>query len=133
MIVGLHHIGLTVTDAERSAEWYERILGFTRVGGHEEPGGRKKVFLAHPGLSLRLGLVQHADADAKPFNETATGLDHLAFTVSADVLADWTTTFQTAGITYSPVAPSAGVPGATLVVFRDPDNIQLEVFAPPAA
>ncbi|GAC1445576.1 MAG: hypothetical protein NVSMB55_27380 [Mycobacteriales bacterium] len=91
------------------------------------------MFLGHPGLSVKFGLVQHAGGDAKPFDETATGLDHLAFTVSADVLAEWTTTFQREGITYSPIAPSAGVPGATLVVFRDPDNIQLEVFAPPAA
>jgi catechol-2,3-dioxygenase len=31
-IVGIHHLGLTVSDAERSARWYQDVLGFERVG-----------------------------------------------------------------------------------------------------
>jgi catechol 2,3-dioxygenase-like lactoylglutathione lyase family enzyme len=28
MIIGIHHLGLTVADVERSAQWYESVLGF---------------------------------------------------------------------------------------------------------
>jgi catechol 2,3-dioxygenase-like lactoylglutathione lyase family enzyme len=30
-LTGVSHIGLTVRDAERSAAWYERVLGMRRL------------------------------------------------------------------------------------------------------
>lgn len=32
---GLSHVGLTVEDIESATEWYERVLGFTRLFGPE--------------------------------------------------------------------------------------------------
>jgi len=32
---------------------------------------------------------------------------------------------------HSPIAAANSVPGAAVLVFRDPDNIQLELFAEP--
>jgi hypothetical protein len=36
----------------------------------------------------------------------------------------------TAGVTFSPVAPSHPIANGWVLVSRDPDNIQLERFAP---
>ena len=84
MITGLSHLGLTVRDVEASAAWYAGVLGFRRVGAFEAPdGSRRKVFLRHDALPVRLGLTQHRPGSAGPFDETRTGLDHLAFAVGA--------------------------------------------------
>jgi glyoxylase I family protein len=133
MITGLHHLGLTVRDVEVSAAWYERVLGFRRAGGFEAPdGARRKVFLQHDSLPVRLGLTQHRPGTPDPFDETRAGLDHLAFAVSrrADLEA-WAARLAAAGVTCSPVAAANSVPGAAVLVFRDPDNIQLELFFDP--
>ena len=133
MITGLHHLGLTVSDAERSARWYEAVLGFERVGGFGDTAApRQKVFLRHPGFDIRLGLVEHHGAAKDRFDETRAGLDHLAFEVPthADVEA-WEARLHDLGVPTSPIAASNSIPGATLLVFRDPDNIQLEIYTDP--
>jgi glyoxylase I family protein len=90
------------------------------------------VFLRHEGLSVRLGLTEHRDGRQAPFDETAVGLDHLAFAVSTRAeLTDWERRFTAAGVTYTPAAPANSIPGAAVIVFRDPDNIQLELFYEP--
>ena len=134
-LTGLHHLGLTVRDVEASAAWYAGVLGFRRTGEFAAPdGSRRKVFLRHEGLAVRLGLTQHRPGAAGPFDETRTGLDHLAFAVSARAGLDaWAARLAAAGVTCSPVAPANSVPGAAVLVFRDPDNIQLELFFDPSA
>jgi glyoxylase I family protein len=135
MIRGLHHFGLTVRDVDASAAWYEEVLGFRRVGEFTAPdGARRKVFLRHDGLQARLGLTQHRHGSQQPFDETRPGLDHLAFAVSdRQELDTWVTRLGNAQVAHSPVMAANSIPGATLVVFRDPDNIQLELFAEPLA
>jgi glyoxylase I family protein len=132
-LTGLHHLGLTVTDVERSAQWYETVLGFARVGRlGDATTERRKVFLRHPGLGVRLGLVEHRTSSGQPFDETATGLDHLAFAVPhRDELDRWAERLAGLDVTFSPIAPSHSIPGAAVLVFRDPDGIQLEVFHDP--
>ena len=94
-IMGIHHLGLTVSDAERSARWYQDVLGFERIGQLGDTGAdRQKIFLRHAGLEARLGLVEHRSSSKRPFDETESGLDHLAFAVPATTnwrvgLADW--------------------------------------------
>ncbi|ADP84372.1 Glyoxalase/bleomycin resistance protein/dioxygenase [Pseudofrankia inefficax] len=134
-IVGIHHFGLTVRDVETSAAWYENVLGFTRVGAYEAPdGSRRKVFLRHRGLNVRLGLTQHRDGDGGSFDETRVGLDHLAFAVAnRDELDRWARRLADSGVIHSAVAPANSIPGAAVLVLRDPDNIQLELFADPTS
>jgi glyoxylase I family protein len=133
MITGIHHIGLTVRDADASAAWYEDVLGFQRTGEFEAPdGARRKVFLRHEGLRVRLGLTQHRQGSADPFDETRTGLDHMAFSVAGpEELQAWAQRLADAAVTHSSIAGANSIPGAAVLVFRDPDNIQLELFADP--
>jgi catechol 2,3-dioxygenase-like lactoylglutathione lyase family enzyme len=88
------------------------------------------VFLLHDGLGIRLGLTQHAAGDGGPFDETRTGLDHLAFGVASRAELDaWAARLDELGVPRSPVAPARTLPGAAVLVFRDPDNIQLELVS----
>jgi glyoxylase I family protein len=134
MIDDIHHLGLSVRDVEMSAAWYAEVLGFHRVGDYTAPdGSRRKVFLRHDGLRARIGLTQHQDGSAHPFDETRIGLDHLAFAVStSEELDDWARRFAELGVGFSPVATANSINGAAVIVFRDPDNIQLELFFDPS-
>lgn len=129
----LHHFGLTVRDVAASATWYAEVLGFERVGEYVSPDGtRRKAFLRHPGLRVRLGLVEHGTEPQQAFDETRIGLDHLAFGVdSAAELQEWQARLAGHGVTHSPVAAANSIPGAAVLVFRDPDGIQLELFFDP--
>ena len=105
---GIHHLGLTVTDVEASARWYEAVLGFQRVGEFEAPGGeRRKVFLSHSGMLQRLGLCEHRDMAEAVFDERRPGLDHLSFAVGrrADLDA-WAAHLRRQGVDHSPIAPA---------------------------
>jgi catechol 2,3-dioxygenase-like lactoylglutathione lyase family enzyme len=95
---------------------------------------RRKVFLRHDDLRARLGLTQHQHGNREPFDETRAGLDHLSFAVSSrEQLDAWAQRFSEAGVTFSPVAVANSIPGAAALVFRDPDNIQLELFFDPSS
>ncbi len=135
MIDDIHHLGLTVRDVDTSAAWYANVLGFSRSGAYAAPDGtRRKIFLRHEGLRVRLGLTQHQGAPSDAFDETRTGLDHLAFAVSSrEELDGWARRFAEAGVEFSPVAPANSIAGAFVLVFRDPDNIQLELFFDPSS
>ena len=130
-ITRLHHLGLTVSDVEASANWYALVLGFHRIGDYASPdGARRKIFLGHDQLDVRLGLCQHAAASGDAFDETRPGLDHLAFAVdSTDALRGWEERLRAHHVTYTPAASANTLEGALVVVFRDPDNIQLELIA----
>ena len=134
MITGLSHFGFTVRDVDASAAWYEQVLGFHRVGGYTSSDGAfRKVFLRHGGVPARLTLAQHRSGHDEPFDETRVGLDHLAFAVAdRAALDEWAERLAAAAVPHSPVTPANSIPGAAVLVFRDPDNIQLELFYQPS-
>lgn len=126
-ITGAHHLALTVPDAERSAAWYGDLLGMVQVLGGDSDGVSFRV-LAHPECGWIMGLRSYSDGANDAFDELRTGLDHVAFGVSsADELAAWEAELSARGI---PFTPAAATPIGTVVVFRDPDNIQLEMWLP---
>ncbi|HEX8919378.1 MAG TPA: VOC family protein [Chloroflexota bacterium] len=125
----IHHVTLNVQDLERSEQWYSQVLNFSRLAAYDTPAF-KRVILRHPS-GIVLGLNKHDDPEADaPFNERRAGLDHLAFQVGERVqLEAWVTRFEEHGVTHSEIKPGA-IPGSFLVAFRDPDEIQLELFVP---
>jgi len=136
----LHHIALTVTDVDTSVPWYEKVFGvrFQMDAPHE--GGVGKVLADETG-QLMIVLHHHDANDAGRFGETATGLDHVGFLVPTRAdLETWQDHLEINGVVRSAVAdkPSTQSPIAdegygSVLVFRDPDNIQLELFSPPGA
>ena len=123
----VHHVNFSVTDLQRSAAWYERVLGLERGWEMPDTEGRgEKVVLLQPGSELRIVLSHHRSNPGEPASEFHTGLDHIAFTVDdRAALESWARRFDEMGVDHSPIKE-----GATgwLVVFRDPDNIQLEMY-----
>jgi catechol 2,3-dioxygenase-like lactoylglutathione lyase family enzyme len=123
---GIDHVELTVRDAERSAAWYQRVLGF-HVRGVHYPENAHLIVMGHQS-GMILGVWQRGQQPATDlFSEFRTGLDHMAFRVSTrDEIDDWIGHFASLGVEHSePV--DTGQYGVVLT-FRDPDNIQLEIY-----
>jgi catechol 2,3-dioxygenase-like lactoylglutathione lyase family enzyme len=126
-ITGGHHIALTVRDADASAKWYGELLGMQVVLEGDDEVVRFRV-LAHPDSGWMLGVRQYHQHPDGPFDEFRTGLDHFAFGVSSrDELEAWEQRLGEAGVAFTPIAET---PIGTVVVCRDPDNIQLEFWLP---
>lgn len=137
---GLHHLALTVTDIEASIAWYESLfsISFRMEAPHAGGVGR---LLTDDDWSLIVVLHRHDTNDGRPFTETATGLDHagFGFATRAELEA-----FQSRLVAHGVVrvdeadrpltqSPITDTPYGSILVFRDPDNIQLEAYAPPRA
>jgi glyoxylase I family protein len=126
-ITGGHHVALTVSDADRSAEWYCGLLNM-KVALTGDSEDVKFRILADPESGWILGVRQYTSPQADRFDEFRTGLDHFAFGVATRAeLEDWEKELSSRGITFTPIAES---PIGPVIVFRDPDNIQLEFFLP---
>lgn len=124
---GISHLDLTVSDVERSAEWYVNTLGLHRLL-RSDFDDRSMVVLLHPGSGLIVGLNQHREQSAERFDERRPGLDHVGFAVAERAeLQRWQERFVELGVTHSPVTDDPSGMG-TALVFRDPDNIQLELW-----
>lgn len=128
-ISAIHHVAINVHDLEQSERWYIDVLGFSRLGpfaGHRF----QRVLLRHPS-GVVLGLTTHDDPEAAaPFSERRTGLDHLGFQVAdRDQLEAWIARFDELGVVHSEIQHTP-ITGSYFVAFRDPDGIQLEVYAP---
>ena len=121
------HLDLSVSDVEASASWYCEVLGLRRLS-RVDLDNRIMIVLGHKASGLIIGLNQHHEPAADRFDERRPGLDHVGFAVAdrADLDA-WQARLAELGVEHSPVqdAPSGS---GTALVFRDPDNIQLEFW-----
>lgn len=131
---GVHHVSLTVTDVEASIAWYERVLRVQRVGvtvphyGREETGYSE--LLVCPRSGLMFGLHKNVANDGQPFDEARTGLDHFSFGVAGrEGLEQWAAWLDEQGVEHSGIVDETDPISYSTIVFRDPDNIQLELIA----
>ncbi|MGH8828954.1 MAG: VOC family protein [Jiangellaceae bacterium] len=119
------HIDLSVSDAEKSADWYGRVLRLRRVR-RADFDHRIMIVLRHEATGLIIGLNQHDVAIVDSFDERNLGLDHIGFGVAERADLDALQLhLAELGVEHSPVTEAGS--GAALV-FRDPDNIQLEFW-----
>lgn len=126
-ITGMHHIALTVQDADRSAQWYQELFGLQRLLEADDDDVRIRV-LVDPGSGWVIGLRQYPGRTDGAFDELRTGLDHFALAVSSRAeLEAWEGVLRDRGIPFTPIVES---PIGTVVVVRDPDNVQLELWLP---
>ena len=127
-VSGIHHVSVTVTDIERSVPWYSELLGLTKLMEESHPDGTGyAVVLGKPDWSMCVGLHTHPTNERERFAESRTGLDHVGFMVSARAELDaWESRLTELGVDHSPVNDQGGY---AVLVFRDPDNIQLEFMS----
>ncbi|MBV9832398.1 MAG: VOC family protein [Marmoricola sp.] len=120
---GIDHLALTVSDLNRSEQFYTDVLDFVAIVDF----GYGRLCI-HPGTGFTIGLMTHENAAPGRFSELVTGLDHLALVAgSRGELEEWQDRLQAAGVEYTPIRD---MELGHHLNFRDPDNIALELFAP---
>jgi len=123
------HLALTVTDLEVSLPWYERLFGVAPAMDDDSSGYRHIVFPLAGGQLFGLHTLPLTQAD-DVFQEMRAGLDHVAFgCASRAELEGWVVRLDELGVAHGEIVDA---PFGSGLAFRDPDNIQLEFFAPPA-
>lgn len=132
-VTGFHHFSPTVSDVEASAQWYERVFRMSRVPvtfpHYGAEGSGYAVLLMDPRSGIAIGLHHHEANGGEPFTESRTGLDHIAFGVAEHAdLGAWAAWLDELGVANSGVIDTDSPVPYSVVVFRDPDNIQLEIF-----
>lgn len=132
-IGGVHHLSLTVTDLEASIAWYVRVFRVERIGvqvphyGAEHTGYSELLVDARSGLIF--GLHTNTGNDGQPFDEARTGLDHVSFSVDGRAgLEEWVAWLDELGVPNTGIVDETDPIEYSTVVFRDPDNIQLELI-----
>ena len=127
-IASIHHVSFTVTDLDRSVAWYKEVLGLAELMREDHPDGNGyAIVLGKPDFSMCVGLHTHSDNASEPCNETRTGLDHVSFGVAQRADLDtWAEHFKKLNVFQSPINDQEGY---AVLVFRDPDNIQLELIS----
>lgn len=127
------HVRLTVTDIERSRQFYESVFGWPillEVPDNADEATRAQLSFLFGGVIYDLGgtLLGLRPVATDRFDEDRTGLDHIAFRVATkDELDSAATHLDELGITHEPVKD---IGPSYILQFRDPDNIALELTAP---
>ncbi|OLT11184.1 glyoxalase [Actinomadura sp. CNU-125] len=125
------HVGLNVTDVDRSLPFYERVFGL-EVQAEGKEDDRRWAFLGRDGRVV-LTLWQQSDT---AFSARTAGLHHLSFQVETieevkaaeRVLRDLGAAFAHDGVVPHGEGVSSGG-----IFFTDPDGTRLEIYAPAGA
>jgi catechol 2,3-dioxygenase-like lactoylglutathione lyase family enzyme len=135
MITGIQHIGIVVSDINRSVDFYKNVLGL-EVGERWEfePGAtlgssmrlpRRVVFIKAKNASFEL-LDQAENTKTKPegVGVNTIGLHHIAFNV--EKIHDFAANLAKKGIRFS--TGPADLKDITVAFFEDPDGNMLELY-----
>jgi lactoylglutathione lyase len=122
------HIGLNVTDLDRSLAFYRDVLGFGVIAEGKEQG-RRFAFFGEAGRPT-LTLWEQAQGG---YDSGRAGLHHLA--VEADTVEqvrEYEVTLRAYGVDFAYDGVVAHGEGAASggIFFHDPDGTRLEIYAP---
>lgn len=127
------HIRLTVTDIDRSREFYDAVFGLPvlyEVHPDADEQTREKLGFLFGGVIYQLGssLLGLRPVAEDSFSENRVGLDHVCFAVPAiDDLHGAIALLEGRGVSHSGIKDLGT---GYILEFRDPDNIALELYAP---
>jgi glyoxylase I family protein len=134
---GIHHLRLTVTDVERSRQFYTSLLGFEIAAESppaDDPSASEVFKILYGGVvlirgNLLMGLRPMAPSEDR-FDPDRVGLDHLSFGVaSREQLESAQRLFAEQGVPHGEITSLASF-GIDVLPFQDPDGVQLELTAP---
>jgi len=125
------HVGLSVTDVERSKEFYRSAFNFD-VMAESEDSDRRFVFLGH-GERIVVTLWEQSEDRFRP---QSAGMHHLSFEVAnMDQVRKARGRLREEGVQFKHediVPHEEGAPSGG-IFFTDPDGIRLEIYAPEGA
>ena len=120
----IHHFAVEVSDAERSAEFYCNLLGFTRGDRFDFPDrGRVIVFVSLG--DVRLEFLQGPDGEPHVAQPKMLGFKHICLqtdNVDGDVAR-----LKTAGVKIT-TEPFDTQINSRIAFFEDPDGLTLELW-----
>ena len=125
------HVGLSVTDLDRSLAFYQDVLELEVIQVSAE-AGRRFAFLGASGR-LFLTLWQQSTEEFEP---RRAGLHHLSFQVpTLDAVQAAEGKLRARGITprYDGIVPHRENAESAALFFTDPDGIRLEIYSPTGA
>jgi lactoylglutathione lyase len=120
------HVGINVTDLDRSRAFYTEVFGLQQAGGSDEPS-RRYAFL---GDGRRLVLTLWEQGEGR-FNGGAPGLHHLSFEVPSvdDVrAAEERLRARGAAFAYDGIVAHREGAHSGGIFFEDPDGTRLEIY-----
>ena len=143
-IIGVHHIGLTVRDINRSLEWYRKMFdllpGPVNHGSGQDLSHALQVKGADISFAMvslgstRIEFLEYHQPPGKDFDRTNgdVGSTHICIQVPSmdTAFAD----LQAKGAVFNapPITLTSGdLVGSKWAYFRDPDGIQLEIWESP--
>ncbi|HEU4361528.1 MAG TPA: VOC family protein [Mycobacterium sp.] len=130
----ISHVRLTVTDIERSRQFYESVFGWPvlfEVPDNADQDTRTQLAFLFGGVIYDLGggaMLGLRPVATDRFDEDRVGLDHIAFQLAARADLDAAAAhLDDLGIDHEPVKDVGPI---YILEFRDPDNIALELTTP---
>ena len=143
-VEAVHHIGITVRDIQKSFDWYSRMFGLTPGAINQGSGEALSTAVGVPNTQLsfsmieiggtRIEFLQYHEPEGKDFNlrNCDVGATHICLQVDDMDSAVKTLTERGAVFTTTPNTIHGGdLDGSQWAYFRDPDGIQLEIWAWP--
>jgi glyoxylase I family protein len=127
------HVRLTVTDIERSRQFYESVFGWPvllEVPENADEKTRGQLGFLFGGVIYDLGgaLLGLRPVATDRFDENRAGLDHIAFRLANKAELDAAAAhLDEIGVQHEPIND---IGPSYILEFRDPDNIALELSAP---
>jgi glyoxylase I family protein len=127
------HVRLTVSDIERSRQFYESVFGWPvllEVPDNADEATRSQLGFLFGGVIYDMGgaLIGLRPVADDRFHEDRAGLDHIAFRVVSKAELDAAAAhLDELGVDHEAVKD---IGPSYILEFRDPDNIALELTAP---
>lgn len=119
------HISLSVSDAEKTANWWKDVFGLRELVRLDHDDGWHGILLELT-ETIALEFQQHDANCGEAFDPVRTGFDHMGLAVeSRDNLLQWQTHFESIGVVHTPVVDREY---GSVLTFKDPDCIQFELF-----
>ena len=153
MIRGLWHVSFTVSNLDRSVEWYTKVLGLEFVRGQVQDNAYTRALVGFPDARLKVAQLripnltipvsrhhielveyEHPRGPAIQLATNSPGVGHWAFVVD-DIHAE-VARLRGLGVRFKSESPNLITEGVNrggyTIYFLDPDGITLELMQPPA-
>lgn len=142
---GLHHVGVTVSDLDRSLAWYRNIFGLAPDVEETGSGPDLCATVQVPDVNLRyaflnvgntrIELLQYVSPPGKPFSSANNDVGAVHICLVVDDVNESYKRLSAQGVSFNapPLRLEEGaMAGHTIVYLRDPDGIQLELMQEPS-